>query len=534
MSNMSEYHNQNQITAQILQPAKSISETVYPINAFPPIMRELIQAYHDETHIPAEMIGSTVLAAAAIACQSHINVTLPHSGKQEPCSLYLLTIAESGEGKSTVSSRIMSPFEDFSSDMKQNYQCKLDEYHQDLNIWTLEKKALESTFQKRFKRDENVEQEKKKINDHIRNKPKKPLCLNLLYADTTPKTIIQGLSEYPDAGIILDEAMIFFKGFLKNNLGLLNNAWDGKSYQLTRSNGESFDVSACLTLYLMSQSEILKDYMKKHGETARGSGFFSRFLFTKVKSTIGNRPITTDYRRSEEALKPFHNTIHQLLKKQMGKFLEKDHTKKTLELNSNALNIWRELQSDIQKKITDGDEWAHIRDIVSKASANTLRIAAILQHFHDESSDHIQYNQLESACKIMNWHLHQASILFSPDITDEEFKKDVCDLYLWIKKFFIENGWYSFPKNKLEKLGPNRLRRKDKLTPVLDKLISIGAIYICRMYSSPTLYIAASGNYGNPTPFPPPNHNSSPIIIQNMANTLGRPVSITIEELSRL
>nr|WP_145598729.1 DUF3987 domain-containing protein [Yersinia alsatica] len=347
---MANYHHQHQITTKLLQPEKSISETTYPVNAFPPVMRELIQAYHEETHIPLEMIGSTVLAAAAIACQSHINVTLPHSGKQEPCSLYLLTIAESGEGKSTVSNRIMSPFEDFSREMKQSYQCQLEDYHQDLNIWTLEKKALESTFQKRFKRGENVEQEKKGMNTHTRNKPKKPRCLNFLYADTTPKTIIQGLSEYPDAGIILDEAMIFFKGFLKNNLGLLNNAWDGKSYQLTRSNEESFDISACLTLYLMSQPEILKDYMEKHGETARGSGFFSRFLFTQVKSTIGNRPITTDYRRSEEALKPFHDTIHRLLKSQMNRFLEKEHTKKTLELNSNALNIWRELQSDIQKK----------------------------------------------------------------------------------------------------------------------------------------------------------------------------------------
>lgn len=507
----------------------------YPVDAFPPVMRELIQSYHDETLIPIEMIGSTVLAAAAIACQPHINVSLPFSGKPEPCSLYLMTIAESGEGKSTVSNRIMSPFEDFSREMKQKYQNKLTEYRKEFNIWKLEKKVLEREYQKKYKKGESTEQEIFDLNEHDENEPEKPLCLNFLYGDTTPKTIIQGLSEYPVAGIILDEAIIFFKGFLKNNLGLMNNAWDGKRYQLSRANEESYDIHPCVTLYLMSQSTVLKNYIKKHGEIAKGSGFFSRFLFTKIKSTIGTRPVETNYQRSEEALKSFHDVVNKLLKKQVAHFYENDLTKKTLELTNGAVNIWRDRQSEIQRKIAPEKEWSHIRDVGSKAGANMLRVAAILQYFSSIDSTKISEIHLESASKIVSWHLHQADVLFSSDISDDDFEKDVRELYLWIKKRFVQNGWISFPKNDLEKFGPNRLRRKDKLTPVLDQLISMKMILICKPQAKPTLYITTILANGYFTGFPDPSdNNTSGIIVQSYETTKGRPVNMSRDDLLKL
>ncbi|AZT48941.1 DUF3987 domain-containing protein [Salmonella enterica subsp. salamae serovar 42:r:-] len=78
---------------------KKKNQSDYPVDKFPPVMRELIDTLHDDSQIPMEIIGNAVLAAASMACQSLVDVELSHNTTPELCSLYLLTLAESGEGK---------------------------------------------------------------------------------------------------------------------------------------------------------------------------------------------------------------------------------------------------------------------------------------------------------------------------------------------------------------------------------------------------------------------------------------------------
>lgn len=73
----------------------------YPTDVFPSVLRNVITTLHEDTLIPIEMIGSTVLAALSLALQPLVEVASPFGNKKpEPCSLYFLTLAKSGEGKS--------------------------------------------------------------------------------------------------------------------------------------------------------------------------------------------------------------------------------------------------------------------------------------------------------------------------------------------------------------------------------------------------------------------------------------------------
>lgn len=71
----------------------------YPVASFPAVLENIIRSLHESTHIPAELIGNVVLAATSLACQSLIDVIQPHTNTPESCSLYLMTIAESGKAK---------------------------------------------------------------------------------------------------------------------------------------------------------------------------------------------------------------------------------------------------------------------------------------------------------------------------------------------------------------------------------------------------------------------------------------------------
>lgn len=494
----------------------------FPSGSFPPVMEKIIETLHEETQIPKELIGNVVLAAASLACQSLINIESPYTKMPEQCCLYLMTIAESGEGKTTINKQIMKPFYDLSLEMMKKYEEKITQYKRDSDIWKTKKQGLNANLRQAIRKGYSGEMEEEAIKKLELSKPKKPSRPNFIYEDATPKSLMEGLSEQPEACIISDEAITFFKGLLKNNPGLLNKSWDGESYDLVRAHGEKYTAKPCLTISLMSQPGIFTDYISKHSSTARESGFLSRFLFSWVKSSIGERNGELNNNHWEDNLKLFHERIKELLSEVELHIENDDVKKKMFTLTDDAISAWKENCIEIENKIKPGNEWEHIRDLGAKSGANTLRIAAILQYFHSSEPGRIEKRIIEFSCNITNWYMMQASNIFYPFSERYQFDIDVRELYLWIKNRFKKNNWCAFPKNEIEQYGPNRLRRLDKLKPVLEQLISQGLIYVIQTIINGMFYISTiypNGNYA----LPPNHYLGSPInIFQSHNNTMGR------------
>ena len=77
----------------------------------------------------------------------------------------------------------------------------------------------------------------------------------------------------------------------------------------------------------------------------------------------------------------------------------------------------------------------------------------------------------------MDWYLEEASTIFYPMSARCQFEQDACELYAWIMTWIRQNNWRAIRKTDIERYGPNRLRRAEKLTPVLNQLICQG-IYV--------------------------------------------------------
>ncbi|EPH2853909.1 YfjI family protein [Serratia nevei] len=500
----------------------------YPVQSFPPVLLNVIQALHNNTQIPVELIGNVVLAATSLTCQSLIEVIQPHTNMPEPCSLYLMTIAESGEGKTTINKQVMKPCYTFSAELIQQYEQQLINYKQKLKLWKIRQQALESNLRQAIKKGYSGENEEHEISKHVQNEPVRPRRPNFIYEDTSLKALVEGLSEHPEAGFISDEAITFFKSYLKNNPGLLNKAWDGKVFDFRRADGEIYQIVPCLTFSLMSQPGVFMDYIEKHGVSARASGFLSRFLFAWTKSTIGERQNTHTPLEPEYDLNVFYQRVIELLAQNKISLFTGTTQKKKLTLTDEALTIWKENRTQIERKIAPDCEWEHIRDIASKASANTLRIAALIQFFYDESSEIISPDAIKCAISLMEWHLNQACMIFYPMSERFQFEQDVRELHAWIMNRIRQNNNCAILKNDLEKFGPHRLRRTEKLTPVLNQLISQGYFGVIQMHAHSALYITLHHQNGM---FIPPygfTYNSPVIIIQSRNNTKGRPYYVAI------
>ncbi len=72
----------------------------FPIDALGPLA-EPARAIHSIAAAPLSMCGQSVLAAVTLAVQAHRDVELPGGGRR-PLTCILLSVAESGERKSTV------------------------------------------------------------------------------------------------------------------------------------------------------------------------------------------------------------------------------------------------------------------------------------------------------------------------------------------------------------------------------------------------------------------------------------------------
>ncbi|WP_214662331.1 DUF3987 domain-containing protein, partial [Escherichia coli] len=77
--------------------------------------------------------------------------------------------------------------------------------------WKIRQRVLEGNFRQAIKKRCSGKDEREEIHQHFLSRPQRPPYPNFIYEDTSLKALVEGLSDYPWAGMISDEALIFFK-----------------------------------------------------------------------------------------------------------------------------------------------------------------------------------------------------------------------------------------------------------------------------------------------------------------------------------
>ena len=112
----------------------------YPAEALGDILGGAAIALHETIKAPLTLCCQSVLASSSLAAQSHYDVMLPW-GERKPLSLYLLTVAESGERKSGVDDVVLGAAKaQERQDMERHYS-EAEKYEADLARWKSESEA---------------------------------------------------------------------------------------------------------------------------------------------------------------------------------------------------------------------------------------------------------------------------------------------------------------------------------------------------------------------------------------------------------
>ncbi|EQD35366.1 hypothetical protein B1A_18326, partial [mine drainage metagenome] len=109
---------------------------VYPVDCLGGILGAAVNAIHETTKAPLALCCQSVLAAASLAVQAHFDVELPW-GEIKPLSLFLLTVAESGERKSGVDDLVLGA-------AKAQERADMESYQTDAKAHTLATQAWEA------------------------------------------------------------------------------------------------------------------------------------------------------------------------------------------------------------------------------------------------------------------------------------------------------------------------------------------------------------------------------------------------------
>lgn len=441
----------------------------YPLDALPEGIQAAIKEVSETDQAPIPLIGNSAISALSLAIQGHVDVQRSKGSKlNSPTSIFLLTIAESGERKSSIDKRFMQGIHEYQAAKRAEMKPLLLKYEAEKRIWEAKKTGIESEIkrlmtgkaskQTRFLNIGAAEEELKELES---NPPIAPRIPQIIFSDYTPESLVYDLGHHwPSGGVVSSEAGIIFGSHgmrsesVMGNLSQLNILWDGLPLTVNRRTAGSFTADGVrLTMSLQTQEVTLKTFIEKHGELSRGSGFWARFLFAWPESTIGKRPFKE--LDSMPALDAFNSRIMEILKTDLSFDDSGKMVLKTLVLSPEAKKYWIRFHDIIEKQLTEGGQFCDIKDVAAKSADNAARLAGLFHVFEKGVDGEVGLDQMESACKLTLWHLTEARRFFG----EQAMKPEILDagkLEQWLIDRYRENGGKPISTRDVLQYGPFR------------------------------------------------------------------------------
>lgn len=340
-----------------------------------------------ELQVSREMAMMCALGAMAAACQAHVDVQLP-TGHRVPTSLMLLTIAESGERKTTTQKHFSEAILTANNEAYQANEKDVKAYRVEHELWAARKRQCEHRYRK-FAAQEEEDATRialDELTEHLKVEPQPPQSGKFVYEDTTPPALVQMLHENtPNGCLLTSEANSIFSGKALSELDKLNTLWDGGDVIVDRISREGFILkNARLTLALMAQPSVITTFMSKRGVEARGTGFLARFLIIKPHPMAGQRR---------------HEKLSSLLRKedfncrvQQQLSLPAPSERQILLFSEEAADLWYGYSQQLEQEMQENNLYYYLKDHASKLLENASRLAAILHTFERQSDTEVDIN----------------------------------------------------------------------------------------------------------------------------------------------
>lgn len=439
---------------------KRIPTYPFPVNEFYKSVALAIEETMEAIQAPDALVATSFLTGMSIACQSDVDVMLPHA-TTTPCALYLATVADSGERKTATDKLVMKPIYDYERSYANAYKAATEQYEVDHGFWEIESKAINRLITSTLAKGNDTTELRQRFAIHKAAEPVKPACNRMIVQDATERGLINAVQgDGKSIAMLSDEGATLLKSGAFRNSATLNKLWDAPSMIMLDRADEVVQVTdPRLTLSFMIQEDLFQDFLKTKNSTARASGFLARFVFCHPESTQGYRA-ATELTNEEPVhganILAFHKRMTALLEARDQRHANGNYSKKVLRFSTDAKALWKETYDMIEPQLAKGRAYHSTRDAASKTMEIASRIAGIFHHFEGIEGEVIERATLQRAINVTGFYHDEFREKFGDHNDLPQDEKDARALMEYMRtKYWVRCRKWAY-RNDIRKDGPVR------------------------------------------------------------------------------
>lgn len=462
-----------------LQPLIARTDAMpYPVDALPTIVRRAVEEVSGFVKAPTPLIAASALAALSLTIQAHTDVERAER-LRGPCGLFMLSIADSGERKSSCDGFFTKAIRDYETQQQEDARLLMKKHETDREIWEAKRAGLKERIRAGGKNGKATTKEERELHDLDDAAPIAPRVPRMIHGDATPEALQFSLAKkWPSAGVISSEAGGVFGGHamgkesVMRNLAVLNQLWDGATLPVERRSSESYTVKgARLTMALQVQESTLRAFFDSSKGLARGTGFLARFLVSWPTSTQGMRPFT-EAPANWPALAAFNDRLAVILARPVPIDEEGALTPVMLQLSPAGKAVWVNYHDEIEGMLPNGGELYEVRDVASKIADNVARLAALFHVFEGHAGS-IDADTMENATRIGSWHMNEAR-RFLGELAMPEDLVNPMRLEAYLVDYCRRNRTDRISTREIQQYGPGAMRNKQTAQAAVAELEEMG------------------------------------------------------------
>lgn len=391
----------------------------YPVEALGPSLGEAAKAIHEQIQAPLALCAQSVLGAAALAVQGFADIELP-MGLIRPCSLYMVTIAPSGERKSSADELALAPIRLRERDLASAYAQDLEEYRDLADAWDKQRQQLLG--------QKNEMEEKQRALKWLGGRPEAPL-IHLL---TCPEPTFEGLTRLfaegqPALGLFSAEGGQFLGGFAmtkdqrQKTAAAMNSLWDGDPIRRVRAGDGSHELPGRrLSVHLLVQPQAAQTLLAD--PLLADIGLLSRILVAAPTPAAGSRTWREPDASCEEALRRYQRQLEAILGRQLplAEGARNVLQPRPLSLSPLARQLWIRFADSVEAELGGDGKLAPIRAFANKLPEHATRLAAVLALVEEIGVSQLSEEHLARGIQMADFYAGEALRLFETGATDPD------------------------------------------------------------------------------------------------------------------
>jgi hypothetical protein len=385
------------------QPLSAAAEPLedWPVEAYPPVIAEMVKAVTETMRVPAPLVGLNALIVASVAQGNTLQVQIK-PGHEQFGNLFGLAIVQPGGGKTPVGHALQAPLTDWENENREAWQNQISHWGIASNVVEARVKALERRAANEL--DEVIRQtlidEMKALRAGLGAPPPEP---RLFCNDATPEALARRMFDNGGAiGIVSPEGRKVLKiagGRYSGNGGDVDIWLAGHSgrdpIRVDRMAADKLPFAIprpCLAAYVAVQPDAIR--LIAANDELTHSGWLGRFLFIMPEHSPGTYPeasipvdIATRYNKAIRAL----IELRHVDRPTTGEA-------RIVALTPDAFRRWIEMHDDLQRELAAAAlAQAHpaYGHWLSKAAEHIARIALVLRAIRHVSENGVSLDQVD-------------------------------------------------------------------------------------------------------------------------------------------